>query len=142
MVVHLLATITVPPGIIDTAAARWPIPTGLSRHIGFDPYDRVDAARSCTLVKVEDTVHVPMVSDRHGGLVILFGFVQEVVDSGGAIEHRVLGVGVKVDKRLHLPFRLASATRWLRRLERILYATTQMVLYLLGLVPLEKEEGV
>jgi hypothetical protein len=140
VVIHLLATLSVATGVIDTSTARRSISTGVGGHIGFDPDDRVDAASLCALVEVEDTIHVPMVGDRHSGLVVLLSLVEEVVDSGGPIEHRVLGMGVKVDKRLHLPSRLVSAVGWLRRRERILFATTQTTSLLLVLGPGEKGE--
>ncbi len=51
-------------------------------------------------VERQDAVHVAVVGDAERRLLVGRGRLDELVDPGGAVEHRELGVGVEVDEAL------------------------------------------
>ena len=52
------------------------------------------------LVKINDTVEIPVISDADGTLPIGLGREHHLFDSCGTVEHRILGVIMQVHKTL------------------------------------------
>ena len=50
-------------------------------------------------VEVEDPVHVAVVGDAEGRLAVGHRRLHQVLDPGGPVQHRELGVGVQVGER-------------------------------------------
>ncbi|CAH0323026.1 hypothetical protein SRABI128_04982 [Microbacterium sp. Bi128] len=83
-----------------------PAHTGLVRaggpgsHIGFDADDGSDALVCCALPEVEGAEQVAVVRRGEGRHAEPFGFVEQLTEPGGTVQHRVLGVVVEMDKRV------------------------------------------
>ena len=60
--------------------------------------DRLDAGLRRRLVEVDRAVHVAVVGDRQRGHLEVDGLLDERLHARGAVEQRVLGVGVEVDE--------------------------------------------
>ena len=97
VVVGLLAALGLSPGVVDPAASqRQALESVVVGHVGLDADDRLDTGCSRGLVERQDPVHVAVVGDADGRLAVGGRGRHDVVDPGGAIEHRVLGVDVEV----------------------------------------------
>jgi hypothetical protein len=67
-------------------------------HVGLGPDDRLDPLAPALLVEVEDAVHVAVIGDAQRGLTVGGRGGDRVGHTGGAVEHRELGVGVQMDE--------------------------------------------
>ncbi len=114
VVVELVAAVHVTAGVVHPAAAGGPLEARFAGHVRLGPDDRVDAPGAAQRVEVDDAVHVPVIGDPECGLAVGLGRGHQVLEAGGAVQHRVLGMGVQVRKRpgchgppprLHLPTR-------------------------------------
>ena len=72
----------------------------LVREIHLGPDDRVYSGVLTAPVKVKNAIHVAVVGDRHSGLTIGHSSSDRLVEPRGAVEHRILGVDVKVSERV------------------------------------------
>ena len=77
---------------------------GAGDEVPLHPDDGPDPRLLGRSVEVEDAVHVPVVGDADGRLAVGGGGGHHVVDPRRAVEHRELGVEVKVDEVAHLVF--------------------------------------
>ena len=66
-------------------------------EVGLEAHDRLDAVLAGGLVVLDGAVHDPVVGEPEGGLAEARGALGERVDLARAVEHRVLGVHMKVD---------------------------------------------
>ena len=98
MVVELLPTLDVAPGVVHPAAAHRPLVARLGRHVGLGPDDRGDALGPAGLVEVEDPVHVAVIGDAQRRLPVGHRGGHQLADPGCAVEHGELGVGVQMRK--------------------------------------------
>ena len=94
-----LPTVDVAPGVVDLPPAHRALEARLGGHVRLGADDRVDAGLAAGGVEVEDPVHVAVVGDPEGGLAVLDRRLDQVLDPGGTVEHRELGVGVQVGER-------------------------------------------
>ena len=99
VVVELLASGDVTSGVVDLSPAYGSFVSGLGRHVGLGPDDRVDARRPAGGVEVEDAVHVPVIGDPKSRLAVGHRRLDQLTDPGGSVQHGELGVGVKVCER-------------------------------------------
>ena len=77
-------------GLLFQPAAR--------RDINLAADDRLDALFARRLVKINDAVHRAVVGDGERGKFQLMRLVHQPVQPAGAIEQRILGVQMKMDK--------------------------------------------
>ena len=96
VVVELVAALDVAPRVVDAAPAGRALEAALGRLVRLQPQDRVQPVGPRLPVEVEDAVHVPVVGDADGGLPVLGGGLDDLVDPGRPVEHRKLGVEVQV----------------------------------------------
>ena len=73
---------------------------GPGSHIGFDADDGPDALVGCPLPEVEGAEQVAVVRRGEGRHAEPLGFVEQLTEPGGTVQHRVLGVVVEMDKRV------------------------------------------
>ena len=66
-------------------------------EVGLEPDDRFDPVLLAGLVEVDGAVHHAVVGEPEGGLPELRGPRRHRVDLAGAVEQRVLAVGVEMD---------------------------------------------
>ena len=50
-------------------------------------------------VKLQCTVHSPVIRDRHGVHAVGLGLINQVSKTDGPVEHGILGVDVEMDER-------------------------------------------
>ncbi len=74
------------------------IARGSRRHVGLDPDDGLDAGPGGLAPEVEGTEEIAMVGDGHGFHALPVGFLEELAKTGRPVEHRVFGVGMKMNK--------------------------------------------
>ena len=96
MVVELVALVGVAAGVVEAAPPQRALRALLGRHVSLDADDGFDAGPIGGLVEIQDAVHVAVVGDGDGGLAVSGGPCHHLVHPGGAVEHRELGVEVKV----------------------------------------------
>ena len=96
MVVELVAAGVVPAGVVHAAPAHRALEARARRHVGLGTDDRRDPLLPALLVEVQHAVHVAVVGDGKSRLTVSDGGRDHVADTRGAVEHRVLGVGVEV----------------------------------------------
>ena len=77
-------------------AHRLPEPPVLGGHVGLDPDDRLDARGARLGPEVVGPVDVAVVGDRDGRHARLLAGGEHVLEPGGAVQHGVLGVHMKV----------------------------------------------
>ena len=99
VVVELLTSVALAPGVVDPAAPDRPVEPGVGRHVGLGPDDRGDSLLTALLVEVENAVHVAVIGDCERRLAVLARSADDVADPRGTVEHRVLGMGVQVNER-------------------------------------------
>ena len=112
VVPRLLAALALAAGVVDLAAGVDALVAALVRHVRLEPDDGRDAGLLARGVERQDAVHVAVVGDAERRLLVGRGRLDELVDPGGAVEHRELGVGVEVDEALpvsHSAARFSSA---------------------------------
>ena len=80
------------------------VETGAGDEVALHTDDRLHAGGLGGTEEVEDAVHVAVVGDPDGRLAVGGGGGHDVVDPRRAVEHRELGVEVKVDEVAHLVF--------------------------------------
>jgi hypothetical protein len=102
VVVKLVTASVVAACVVHAATPDGPLEPRVRRHVGLGADDRRDPLLAALLVEVEDAVHVAVVGDGERRLTVGDGRGHDVPDSGSAVEHRVLGVGVQVGKRCPL----------------------------------------
>ena len=69
---------------------------GPGREVGLEPDDRLDAVLACLGPEVVRAVQVAVVGHRDGGHPEARGALEQAVQQGRSVEHRVLGVDVQV----------------------------------------------
>ena len=69
-------------------------------HIRFNTQDGVDAFVFSFPIEIVGTEKVPVIGDRHRIHAQALGFIEKVSDTGRTVQHRVLGVGVQVNKTI------------------------------------------
>ncbi len=94
-----LARIGLAARVVETPSALRPLAAMIVGHIGLGADDRLDADILACLVEVEDAVHVAVVGHRHRRLAIERRRSCQVADSRRPVEHRELGVHVKMGER-------------------------------------------
>src|SRR6185369_6708602 len=89
---------------------------GLGRDVRLAADDRLHAGGGRLLVEVVRPVHVAVVRDRDGGHLLAADLGEHVLEPGGAVEHRVLGVDMQVHEGVGhgVPSR-APGARWSKR---------------------------
>ena len=105
VVVGLAPALDLAAGVVHLAVApRRALRAVLERLVELGADDRRDPDVARGLVHVEDAVHVAVVGDADRRLPVGGRGRHDVADPRGTIEHRVLGVHVKMDERLtHSP---------------------------------------
>ena len=98
VVVELAAALDVAAGVVDASPPRRPLVPGLLGHVGLDADDGLDVVVLALAVEVQDPVHVAVVGDAQRGLAVGGRGRDELVEPGGAVQYRVLRVGVEVDE--------------------------------------------
>ena len=98
VVVELLAALGVAAGVVDAAPPVGALVAGLVGHVGLGADDGLDAGGAAAPVEVQDPVHVAVVGDAQSGLAVAGRGLDHLVEPGGPVEHRVLGVDVKMDE--------------------------------------------
>ena len=76
-----------------------PLEARLVRHVGLGADDGVDASATSRLIKLKDSVHVAVVGDADGRLAVTDGAFDQIINSSGPVEHRKLGMHMKVSER-------------------------------------------
>ena len=99
MVIELLASVDVAPGVVDAAPAHRALQARLASHVGLGADDGDDALVATGLVEIENSVHVPVVRDAQGGLAVGDGGSDQVPHPSRPVQHGELGVGVQMRKR-------------------------------------------
>ncbi|CDA76740.1 na+/proline symporter [Clostridium sp. CAG:242] len=79
------------------------IKTGSWRNIDFTADNRLDSIGFCLFVKVDGTVHYPMVGHRYRTLSKLFGTLYQLFDAARAIQKAVFTVNVQMNKMIFHP---------------------------------------
>src|SRR5919112_748274 len=72
---------------------------GAGGDVRLHPQDRLDLGLLRLLLEFPRGVHVTVVGNRQRGLLELLGASDQTVDPVGAVEERVFGVAVQMDKR-------------------------------------------
>ena len=87
-------------------------------EVGLEPNDRLDPVLAAGLVEVDGPVHHAVIGEAKGGLTELCGTRRHRLDLAGAIEQRVLTVGVQVGggEGAHCLLDHAKPSRWHRPL--------------------------
>ena len=98
VVVQLLPTFSVATGVIDLAAARRPVETRVGRHVGLETDNRHHVVLAARLVEVDRAVEVAVVRDTNCRLPVRLGREHHFLEARRAVEHRILGVVVQMDK--------------------------------------------
>jgi len=103
-----------PDGLVQVGAARGDVvlllvrlapqdpvevASGLGRDVGLDPDHRGDARVLRLPVELRGSVHVAVVGHRHVRHALVLDLREQVLQPGGAVQHRVLGVHVQVSER-------------------------------------------
>ena len=83
---------------ILAAARRLLVQAACRRHIDLAADDRFDALIARGLIKIDRAVEHTMVGDRQGGKLQVARLVHQRVETAGAIEQRILGVQMEMDK--------------------------------------------
>ena len=96
VVVELLAASGVAAGVVHATPPAGPLEPAVVGHVGLGAQDRLDPVLLARLVERQDPVHVAVVGDADRRLAVGRGRRHDVVDTCGAVEHRVLGVHVEV----------------------------------------------
>jgi hypothetical protein len=81
-------------GLGDVAALL--LEPGTGGQVGFDPEDRLDPVLLAGQVEVDGPEQLAVVGHGQGRHAHAGGLGEELIDPGGSIEHRVLGVHVEV----------------------------------------------
>ena len=96
MIVDLLTALSLATGVIDFAAPSRSLGAMLVRHVRLCADDRLDAFFVTRPIKIQNSVHVAVVSHAQRGLPVFNGLIDQLRDSRGAVQHRELGVHVKM----------------------------------------------
>ena len=91
----VLALVFLAPADAGLVRAR-----GAGGDVGLDADDRLDALVRGPLPEVEGTEEVAVVRGGEGGHAQPFGFVEELPQPGGTVQHGVFGVVVEMDERV------------------------------------------
>jgi hypothetical protein len=78
-------------------------PVGVGRDVGLEPDDRLDPGGRGLLVEVVGAEQVAVVGHRQGGHLEPAGLLEQLLEPGGAVEHRVLGVHMQMHERVRHP---------------------------------------
>ena len=100
VVVELLAALGVAAGVVDPAPAGRALAAVVVGHVGLGADDRLDALLAALLVELERPVHVAVVGDPDRRLPVGDRLGHQLVEPGGPVEHRELGVDVEVGERI------------------------------------------
>ena len=109
MVVELVAGFRVAARVVGATPARRSLRPVVVGHVGLRADHRLDAVALALLVEVEDPVHVAVIGDAHRRLSVGDSPGDRLVEAGGAVEHRELGVDVEVRERIAHLVRTLSA---------------------------------
>ena len=71
----------------------------LGGHVGLDADHRGDARGRGLAVELGGGVHVAVVRHRHVRHALRLDFLEQLLEPGGAVQHRVFGVHVQVSER-------------------------------------------
>src|SRR6266545_4572441 len=80
------------------AAGRLFVEATAGRNIHLATDDRFDAFVASGLIKIDRAVEHTVVGDREGGKLQFMRLVHQPVEAAGAVEQRILGVQMEVDK--------------------------------------------
>ena len=83
---------------VASTAGRFLFASAAGRDINFAADNGFDTLFACRLVKVNDAVHGAVVGDGQRGEFQFMGFVHQPVQTAGAIEQRILGVKMEMNK--------------------------------------------
>src|ERR1017187_10227558 len=83
---------------IASAAAGFLVPPAARRDINLATDDGLDALLARGLVKINDPVHRAVVGDGQRGEFQFMRLLDELVHAAGAIEQRILGVQMEMNK--------------------------------------------
>ena len=120
VVVELLAPLALAAPVVDPAPAHGALEAALAGHVGLDAEHGRDPGLAGGPVEVEDAVHVAVVGDADGGLAVGHGRGHDLVDPGGPVEHRELGVDVEMGEALPhqaTPLRITLWNNWGNKLQ-------------------------
>ena len=110
VVVELVAGGRLSAAVVHLALPGGALVAALVGHVGLDAQDGLHAAGAAGLVERHDPVEVPVVGYPERRLAVGRGGRHERFDPRGAVEHRVLGVGVQVNEAVrHSPLPRLSA---------------------------------
>ena len=96
VVVELLAALGVAAGVVDPAPAGRTLAAVVVGHVGLGADDRLDALLAALLVELQRPVHVAVVGDPERRLPVGDRLGHQLVEPGGPVQHRELGVDVEV----------------------------------------------
>ena len=113
VVVELLAALGVAAGVVDAAPPGRPLAAVVVGHVGLGADDRLDPLLAALLVELEGAVHVAVIGHPDRRLAVGDGLGHQLVQPGGAVEHRELGVDVEVGERI--PHSRPFSRVWRRR---------------------------
>ncbi len=100
VVVELVAAVGIAAGIVGPATAGRALGAGVVGHVGLRADDRLDPVLLALPVEVEDPVHVAVIGDPDRRLPVGNHLGDQLVEAGRAVEHRELGVYVKMGERV------------------------------------------
>ena len=98
MVVEAVPSVDFATGIIHFATTRRSIVARVTCHVGLETDDGGDVMFTTRVVKLQDPVEVPVVGNADCRLAVRLSGEHHVLNTRGTVEHRVLGVVVKVDE--------------------------------------------
>ena len=98
MVVLLLAAFGLAARVVDSTSASGSLAAGLIGHVGLGADDRFHALLLALAIKVEHAVHVAVIGHTQRGLAIGGCLGHEFVETSGTVEHRELGMHMKMRK--------------------------------------------
>ena len=98
VVVLLLAAFGLAARVVDSTSASGSLGAGLIGHVGLGADNRFHALLLALAIEVEHAVHVAVIGHTQRGLAIGSCLGHEFVETSGTVEHRELGMHMKMRK--------------------------------------------
>ena len=100
MVVELASTFGVSSGVVNLPAPAGSLESGFVRHVRLGADNWLDALSATLFVKIEDPVHVAVVSHSESRLAVGYRLGDKFVKFCGAVEHGKLGMNMEMGERV------------------------------------------
>ena len=98
VVVLLLAAFGLATRVVDSTSTSGSLGAGLIGHVGLGADNRFHALLLALAIEVEHAVHVAVIGHTQRGLTIGGCLGYEFVETSGTVEHRELGMHMKMRK--------------------------------------------